>query len=152
MTPMSETEERIWRIYLADPAKEFTEIAREAQCPLADVWDTLAKIGTSELRPRQLSEPPTRQRILAAASDATCGPREENYGKPGRNLANIADLWASYIEGKHGADVPFNAEDVAHMMVLVKIARTFSGVYNEDTYVDIAGYGALAGEVGEGRG
>jgi hypothetical protein len=34
--------------------------------------------------------------------------------------------------------------DVAIMMALLKIARTQTGVYNRDDYVDAAGYIALA--------
>ena len=45
----------------------------------------------------------------------------------------------------HGADVCIRSEDVAMMMVLLKVARTFRGT-KADTYIDIAGYAACAAE------
>ena len=42
-----------------------------------------------------------------------------------------------------------NAHDVAILMLLLKIARTKSGNPTEDTYIDMVGYSAIAGEVCE---
>tara|TARA_R100001594_G_scaffold23617_1_gene46301 strand:- start:104 stop:286 length:183 start_codon:yes stop_codon:yes gene_type:complete len=52
-------------------------------------------------------------------------------------------LWSAYL----GIDV--NAHDVAILMLLLKIARTKSGNPTEDTYIDMVGYSAIAGEVCE---
>ena len=40
-------------------------------------------------------------------------------------------------------------KDVALMMALLKIARTKLGEHNKDDYVDLVGYGAIAGEIAE---
>ena len=57
------------------------------------------------------------------------------------NHKNIAKLWSAYLDEK------VEAHDVAIMMCLLKIARTKLGDVSEDTYVDMAAYGAIAGEI-----
>ena len=42
---------------------------------------------------------------------------------------------------------PITARDAALMMMLLKVARTKTGTYNPDDYVDAAGYSAIAAEV-----
>ena len=71
------------------------------------------------------------------------GKREQEYGNKKINHDNIAKLWSAYL----GIDV--NAHDVAILMLLLKIARTKSGNPTEDTYIDMVGYSAIAGEVCE---
>ena len=71
------------------------------------------------------------------------GKRHEEYGAKKTNHDNIAKLWSAYL----GIDV--NAHDVAILMLLLKIARTKSGNPTEDTYIDMVGYSAIAGEVCE---
>ena len=42
------------------------------------------------------------------------------------------------------------AADVAIMMILLKISRTTQGEkFNLDNFVDMAGYSAIAGEIGD---
>ena len=43
------------------------------------------------------------------------------------------------------------AEDVAIMMILLKIARIQTGTFKPDNYIDIAGYAACAAEVAGGQ-
>tara|TARA_R100001594_G_scaffold73395_2_gene107993 strand:+ start:1025 stop:1192 length:168 start_codon:yes stop_codon:yes gene_type:complete len=45
--------------------------------------------------------------------------------------------------------IELDAHDVAILMLLLKIARTKSGNPTEDTYIDMVGYSAIAGEVCE---
>jgi hypothetical protein len=89
-----------------------------------------------------------RKRILELAEQCICRDREYEYGKPESNLALIADFWNDYIgnrmEGK------FDAEDVAIMMALLKIARITTGTFKADSYIDAVGYLALAGELTSG--
>lgn len=93
-----------------------------------------------------------RVELLKAAIKHTAGDRDVEYGSPYFNLSDCAALWTTYIIGKfRGTSVDENtfaltAEDVAHLNVLQKIARTFSGKVKLDTYEDIAAYGAIAGE------
>ena len=61
---------------------------------------------------------------------------------PEDNFSLIADLWGVYLKSDIGA------EDVAIMMILLKVARTASSSYeDEDSWVDIAGYAACGGEI-----
>lgn len=76
--------------------------------------------------------------LLDAASTVTDG-RNTVYGEPEDALALIASYWSVYT----GLDL--NAEDVAMMMALLKIARA-EGAYKRDNYIDAAGYVAIAGE------
>jgi hypothetical protein len=59
--------------------------------------------------------------------------RNDSYGPPEENLRRIADMWAGYL------GVPVTAEDVALMMVLVKISRSKAG-YSRDNAVDGVAY------------
>lgn len=61
------------------------------------------------------------------------GDRNEKYGPPEENLQRIADMWSGYLS------IPVTAEDVALMMVLVKISRSRAG-YSRDNAVDGVAY------------
>jgi hypothetical protein len=82
--------------------------------------------------------------ILDEAHKIIYGDREETYGDPGVNLRRIANFWNSYLINKGMADDSFEitSEDVAMMMVLLKIARQ-QHQYKADNLVDAAGYLAL---------
>jgi hypothetical protein len=85
---------------------------------------------------------PARLRILARAAEVTGGERQDSYGPVKMNLQRIADLWTAYLD----REVVITAEDVAWMMVLLKMARSGADGYHEDNYVDAAAYAAIAGE------
>ncbi len=85
-----------------------------------------------------------RKEILDTAIKTVCEERQDSYGKPEDNFAIIADLWSSYL-----GDVLLRPEDVAMMMILLKIARIQTGKYKPDNFIDIAGYAACAAEVAE---
>ena len=67
--------------------------------------------------------------------------RQKDYGDKVDNHANISRLWSAYL------DVKIEAHDVAIMMSLLKIARTKLGAVSKDTYIDMAAYSAIAGEI-----
>ena len=83
----------------------------------------------------------TRTEILQAARICVCGQREQEYGSPEDNFRRIAKLWNAYL-----GDTITDAQDVAIMMALLKIARISAGG-TEDSFVDLAGYAACAGEL-----
>jgi len=91
---------------------------------------------------------PERIRLLKRGIDLTSGDRNEAYGPPYDNLTACAEMWRSYVVAKYGhaTAMYFSAEDVAHMMTLVKMTRTFHGSYHADNYLDGAVYQAIAGE------
>ena len=83
----------------------------------------------------------TREKILEEAKKNTTGQRTQDYGTPENNFKVIADLWSVYCGHT------FTAHDVAVMMALMKIARIKNGGGTGDSYVDLAGYAACAGEL-----
>lgn len=85
--------------------------------------------------------------ILETAVEVTSGERRRDYDNPKPNHERIARIWNAYLQSRAAsADAPLSALDVAHMMILLKIART---VYTptRDSYVDIAGYANCAADI-----
>lgn len=76
------------------------------------------------------------------------GDRQDDYGDPEDSFAFIAKLWTAYLE--NACCIPsrtfclIKQEDVAKMMILLKLARG----NNHDNFVDICGYAALADTMG----
>ncbi len=87
-----------------------------------------------------------RDDILGAARECVCKTRAQEYGDARRNLTMIAALWAAYLSD---VDTEYlSAEDVANMMILLKVTHTHGGdVPKADNWIDIAGYAALGGEI-----
>lgn len=88
------------------------------------------------------------------ARTCVCSEREQDYGKPDDNFNTIGLLWGVYLNAAHPEYMkafPFNgitAKDVATMMALLKVARIATGT-SSDSFVDLAGYAALAGEIAD---
>jgi hypothetical protein len=95
---------------------------------------------------RKPEDTPVRAQVLREAERLVCGDREGDYGDPTVNLHRIAQYWTDYLYDKQG-DI-LTAEDVALMMILMKVARQAAG-YKRDSVVDIAGYAAIAAEAAE---
>lgn len=85
--------------------------------------------------------------ICEAAAAIVAGARQAAYGSKRRNHHNIAALWNAYLATREHPSFPLGPRDVALMMALLKIARTQLGRHTPDNYVDLAGYGAVAGEI-----
>jgi len=82
------------------------------------------------------------QEILKEAEKLVGGDRQEDYGDKLKNHENIAKLWSAYL------DVKITPHDVAICMGLVKIAR-LKHAHKKDSYIDLAAYAAIAGEIDE---
>ena len=84
--------------------------------------------------------------ILDDAARIITGDREKTYGDPGKNLRCIANLWEMYLDGRglisENSD-SLRPEDVANMMILLKVARLINDKKHRDSMVDICGYAAL---------
>jgi hypothetical protein len=80
---------------------------------------------------------PTPDDVLQDAAE-TVRSRGGTHGDWRENMQNTADLWSAYLQQ------PIAAEQVAVMMVLVKVSRMACGAPNIDDYQDLIGYGALA--------
>ena len=83
----------------------------------------------------------TRDDILTKAGSIINGERQGIYGNAEDSFGVIAGLWSAYL----GKDI--SSADVANMMILMKVARNSSGVYQDDNWIDICGYAALGGEI-----
>lgn len=90
-----------------------------------------------------------RAKILDKAKEMVTGQREQDYGTPEDNFNVIAEYWMTYLSAKWGPEelVVLTADDVANMMCLFKIARVTTGKGTADSYIDLAGYAACAGEI-----
>lgn len=91
----------------------------------------------------------TRADILHAAEKCVCGQREQDYGTPEDNFETIAELWETYLRRAcvdEAGGVYIDANDVAMMMALLKIARIAAGGGKADGWIDLAGYAACGAE------
>lgn len=91
----------------------------------------------------------TRADILHAAEKCVCGQREQDYGTPEDNFETIAELWKIYLRRAcvdEAGGVYIDANDVAMMMALLKIARIAAGGGKADSWIDLAGYAACGAE------
>ncbi|AQY55673.1 hypothetical protein PBI_HUFFY_72 [Gordonia phage Huffy] len=79
--------------------------------------------------------------ILAKADELVNGDRNKNYGDAKTNHQRIADMW-SVILGKR-----VEAHEVAACMVALKLARLIETPDHLDSWVDMAGYAAIGGEI-----
>ena len=79
--------------------------------------------------------------LLNIADELISGDRAREYGDKEVMHNNIARLWSAFL------NVNITGHDVALMMTLLKMARTKAGKVTEDTYIDMAAYSAIAGEL-----
>ena len=88
----------------------------------------------------------TRRKLLEKAAAIVCEDRNQQYGEPEDTFKDIAALWAAYLDDQIGP------EDVANMMILMKVARLKTSSYqSSDSWVDIAGYAACGSEIALGE-
>jgi hypothetical protein len=78
--------------------------------------------------------------ILDKAKKLVSGDRHQKHGDKVVNHENIARLWSSYLQNKTQLNINLIAEDVANLMILLKVARSQAGEHNIDDYVDTCGY------------
>jgi len=79
--------------------------------------------------------------ILDEAKRLTESDRQEVYGSPLANHARIASFWTTYLE------VEITPSQVAIMMGLVKVARLIQSAEHLDSFIDLAAYASIAGEL-----
>ena len=92
----------------------------------------------------------TKEEILKKARDLITGDRNETHGDAFQNHAEIAEFWNIYLDKKLQPMASITAEDVALMMVLMKISRNTQGKKNNmDNFIDMCGYAAIAGEIND---
>ena len=82
-----------------------------------------------------------KSEVLDKASEVVVGSRQDDYGDAGQNHARIAAIWSALL------DHPVTPADVAKMMIGLKLSRLTVSPDHEDSWVDIAGYAAIGGEL-----
>ena len=87
-----------------------------------------------------------RELLLREAESIVVGSRNTAYGNPEDNFRNIATYWNAYLAQSKNKIVDFDAQDVAHMLILMKVARLATNPAHRDSLVDIAGYAACAAD------
>lgn len=130
-------EDRVTEVTEVTETNVSTEAPTETEAPIEAPTETIDTPIESPAAEKKAS----RADILETAMAVVTGDREQQYGKPEDNFAIIAELWGTYTGYK------FSPVDVAMMMVLLKAARIKTGVGTVDSFVDLAGYAACAGEI-----
>jgi len=82
----------------------------------------------------------TCKEILTEAKKLIGGNRHKDYGDKLTNHQNIAALWSIFLRKK------VTPHDAAVCMALVKVARLMHQ-HKKDSYIDMAAYAAIAGEI-----
>lgn len=75
--------------------------------------------------------------ILQEADSVVNGDRQDDYGAPEDNLANIAQGWNGYLSAVSSR--PLDGRDVGNMMAILKAIRDANRP-KRDNLVDGAGY------------
>lgn len=92
----------------------------------------------------------TKEEILKKAKEIISNDRNVSHGDAFKNHAEIAEFWNIFLDNKLQPMASITAQDVAIMMILLKISRSTQGKeFNLDNFVDMAGYAAIAGEIGD---
>ena len=88
--------------------------------------------------------PYDREAILDTAKEYITKDRAVTHGQNAENSFKvIAAFWSEYL------DHPVDATDVCAMMSLMKLARIKNNPTHTDSWIDVAGYAALGGELGQ---
>jgi len=146
MPDMRDKEARVWVYLLENRLAKAGDVAMNCDVHVDFAQSCIDRIGT----PREVFEKeamqakPTRVQTLETAINLTAGDRNKAYGPPHRNLSDCALLWDAYLAIRN--EVQIDAEAVAWMNVLQKIARSVQPGYHPDNYTDAAAYSAIAGE------
>lgn len=87
----------------------------------------------------------TRNDILQEADRLINGDRAVAYGDAQISFEDIAILWSTILR-RH-----VSSTDVARCMIALKLVRLNNSPAKSDSWIDIAGYAALGGEIASNR-
>lgn len=82
-----------------------------------------------------------RSEILATADDLINGERDASYGDALDSFTRIAKLWTATL------GIEISPTQVALLLAQLKLARLAASPTHEDSWIDLAGYAALGGEI-----
>ena len=89
----------------------------------------------------------TAKEVAYKAGDLVGGDRQATHGTKEECFGRMAILLNAYLASRRDVRASLDGVDCAHIMVLFKLARTQTGSYNPDDWIDICGYGACAAEL-----
>jgi len=69
--------------------------------------------------------------------------RASTHGDIHETFPAIARAWEAYLGGTHDSDIYLSADNVADMMVLLKLMRKAGGQYHPDHYDDAQAYAEI---------
>lgn len=78
--------------------------------------------------------------LLHEAAKLIAGNRQDDYGDKLQNFSQIAMLFQGVLAAKLQSDSAITPEDVALLMIQVKIARLAKSPDHRDSILDVAGY------------
>lgn len=84
-----------------------------------------------------MTEKQLREEAIESIRSKVCGERLKEYGSVESNFGRISDLWNVWLKAKN---VKLGPEDVAAMMILMKVARLIENPFHLDSAIDAGGY------------
>lgn len=118
---------------------EPTHIIKIEGAPLTH--DVSAQIKANVQRYFGTITPDERQLIeQEAASLVRNGKRQGTYGHPRGDFDTIAKMWSAILSKSNQRDVNVEAEQVALMMIAMKLSRLARDPSHHDSRVDVIGY------------
>lgn len=85
-----------------------------------------------------------REEIVEKMCECIFKDRQNTYGKPEECFQTVADFWNTYLKINDDC-FKITKQDVANMMLLLKVARMSASPEHKDNYIDAAGYAVIAG-------
>lgn len=104
-------------------------------------------MSSYEIRPQPRVVPldqektPTRAQVLHEVAELLTGDRAKDYGEPKDNYDRLVGILNQVIP-----ELKWTYEKVSLVLLALKLARAANG-YKKDSYVDLAGYAAIAIEL-----
>ena len=169
---MTKKQEKVWAYKVKHPMATTRKIALETNSSVSYVHKLMSKIGTPKdvqaktleetikswsrsghakrkdvSRETEVKEDTVRQAILDKAAYLIDGDRANDYGDAQDNFERIATYWNTHL----GLIDLITPTDVGIMMTLLKVARLHGEAKSIDSFVDVCGYMALAGEMAPAR-
>jgi hypothetical protein len=79
--------------------------------------------------------------ILNTAAQLIDNDRAQQYGDAKSEFARVAVIWSELV------GTPVAVQDVALLMIALKLVRATRNPKHADNWIDICGYAALGGEI-----
>jgi hypothetical protein len=114
-----------------------------------DIEDYIAEKTGIKKQIQRGSMTMNRSEILHQADQCITKDRAAEHGDAENNFSAIANGWNWWMSIRKPG--PLTSYDTAMMMVIFKAARLAGNPKHQDSAVDLAGYAAIAGEIGSAQ-